>query len=99
MNMPSHVQMITMVPVLMRNQGQEHSLVPVGCCCQRVLSSHAYQCSLFFLPIGDDAASDSQAGFTSLVDNVYQQSLALDATQSMADWQVCGRTHGLAVCC
>lgn len=33
-------------------------------------------------------ASDSQAGFTSSVDNVYQQSLAVDATQSLADWQV-----------
>ncbi|KAL3135934.1 hypothetical protein ABBQ32_006979 [Trebouxia sp. C0010 RCD-2024] len=42
--------------------------------------------SQYSLGVGG-VASDSQAGFTSSVDNVYQQSLAVDATQSLADWQ------------
>lgn len=44
------------------------------------------------LVAGDALADGSQAGFNSTVDNVYQQSLAMDATQATTDWQVC-TTH------
>ena len=37
---------------------------------------------------GDALADGSQAGLNSSVDNVYQQSLAMDATQATTDWQV-----------
>ena len=46
---------------------------------------------------GDALMDGSQAGFSSSVDNVFQQSLSTDA-QEIGDWQVCslvkcGPTH------
>lgn len=64
--------------------------------------AHLQGRELSLLCVGDGGvASDSQAGFTSPVDNVYQQSLAVDATQSLADWQVrcCCCCQTICYCC
>lgn len=51
------------------------------------------QSMLFLLSHSGDALMDgSQAGFSSSVDNVFQQSLGTD-TQQIGDWQVCSLHH------
>ncbi len=64
------------------------------CICTSVSSLVAKRAKHDFTAVilGDAMMDGSQAGFSSSVDNVFQQSLNSDS-QQIGDWQVCSLHH------